>query len=328
MATVLFVDDEPSVLNALRRSQLDVAWRQLFAASAEEGIAIVQREPVSVVVSDNTMPGMKGIDFLARLKVLSPDTVRIMLTANADFATALGAINRSEAFRFIPKPWDDEELITVVTEGVQRYELLQGMRSGDEARYRSLAQTVELKDPYTRGHCDRVADYAGRLAQAIGVTEPLLTHLRYGCILHDCGKIGVPESILNFPGRLSEEDFELIRKHPEWGCEVAREAQLPVAVQNVIRHHHERINGKGYPAGLAGDAIPLEARIAAIADVYDALTTDRPYRKGNSVIEAARIMTQETTGHFDPMLLQQFYSLPLEYLTGAASNCLDLQDAP
>lgn len=303
MATVLFIDDEPSVLKALQRSLLDTEWRCLFAASAAEGVVICRAEPVSVVVSDNAMPGQQGVDFLAQLKLLAPDTVRILMTANADFGTALAAINRSEAFRFIPKPWDDGELKATITEGVQRYELLQGMRSGDEARYRALAQAVELKDPYTRGHCDRVADYASRLAQAAGLTEPLLTQLRQGSILHDCGKIGVPESILNYPGRLSEEDFELIRQHPVWGCDVARQAQLPITVQNVILFHHERFVGRGYPAGLVGEAIPVEARIAAIADVYDALTTDRPYRKGHTGLETARIMNAEMTGHFDPQLL-------------------------
>jgi response regulator RpfG family c-di-GMP phosphodiesterase len=306
MKTVLFVDDEPYVLNALRRAFAESDLHCLFAASAEEALTIMQRETIWVVVSDNAMPGMMGVDLLARLKTLSPDTVRVMLTANADFGTALAAINRSEAFRFVPKPWQDEALQAVVTEGIQRYELLQGMRSGDEARYRALAQAVELKDPYTRGHCDRVADYACLLARCLDLGVLETTHLRHGCILHDCGKIGVPESLLNFPGRLSEADMELVRNHPVWGCDVAHQAQLPVTVQQVILHHHERFDGTGYPHGLAGEAIPLMARIAAIADVYDALTTDRPYRTGYPLVEVVRIMVTEMSGHFDPHLLERF----------------------
>lgn len=309
MTTILFVDDEIPVLNAIRRAFLETDRHCLFAGSAEEGLAIVQKQTVGVVVSDNTMPGMKGVDFLARLKTISPDTVRIMMTGNADFGTALAAINRCETFRFVTKPWGNEELIAVVDEGVQRYELLQGLRSGDESRYRALAQAVELKDPYTRGHCDRVADYSCQLCRVVGISEQLITHVRNGCILHDCGKIGVPESILNYPGRLAEADIELVRKHPEWGFDVARQAQLPEAVLNVILCHHERFDGKGYPHGIAGEAIPIEARIAAIADVYDALTSDRVYRRGYPAIEAARIMTQEMASYFDPHLLERFIAV-------------------
>jgi putative two-component system response regulator len=183
------------------------------------------------------------------------------------------------------------------------------MRSGDEARYRALAQAVELKDPYTRGHCDRVADYSCLLAQSIGLAPHDIIHLRHGCILHDCGKIGVPENVLNFPGRLSVSDMELVCKHPVWGCDVARQAQLPEMVQQVILHHHERFDGTGYPVGLAGAAIPLVARITAIADVYDALATDRPYRPGYPLAEVARIMKVEMAGHFDAELLERFWEL-------------------
>jgi putative nucleotidyltransferase with HDIG domain len=183
--------------------------------------------------------------------------------------------------------------------------MLASMRSHDESHYRSLAQAVELKDPYTRGHCDRVADYAERLARAAGVEEPLLTCIRHGSILHDCGKIGVPEEVLNFPGKLSLEEFEIIKQHPDWGTQVAREANLPEAVVNVILYHHERGDGSGYPVGLSGKKIPLEARIAAIADVFDALTSDRPYRKANTIDEATAVLNG-LAGLLDTKLLEIF----------------------
>jgi len=304
-ATVMFVDDEPWVLTALQRLFEDTKHNCIYCGSASEALALAKREKVWVVVSDNQMPGMTGIEFLSQMRKISPDTVRIMMTAYANLAVAISAINHSEAFRFITKPWDNDELLSLVEEGIARYDILTSMRSHDESRYRSLAQTVELKDPYTRGHCDRVADYAERLARAAGVGEPLITCIRHGSILHDCGKIGVPEEVLNFPGKLSPEEFEIIKQHPDWGTQVAREANLPEAVVNVIQYHHERGDGSGYPAGLSGKAIPLEARIAAIADVFDALTSDRPYRKGNTIGDAAEVLSG-LSGLLDTELLEIF----------------------
>jgi putative nucleotidyltransferase with HDIG domain len=301
----MFVDDEPWVLSSLKRLFADTDYDCHFCASPDDALRLAETEKIRVVVSDNQMPGMTGIEFLYRLKMVSPDTVRIMMTAYANLGVAISAINKSEAFRFITKPWDNDELLSLVAEGLARYDMLFSMRSHDEGHYRSLAQTVELKDPYTRGHCDRVADYAERLARAAGVAEPLLTCIRHGSILHDCGKIGVPEEVLNFPGKLTLEEFAVIKQHPDWGTQVAREANLPEAVINVILYHHERADGSGYPAGLTGGNIPLEARIVAIADVFDALTSDRPYRKGNSFEEATTIL-MGLTGLLDDELLGIF----------------------
>jgi len=313
-ATVMFVDDEPWVLTALQRLFKDTEHNCIYCSSPSEALELAKTEKVWIVVSDNQMPGMTGIEFLSRMRKISPDTVRIMMTAYANLGVAISAINHSEAFRFITKPWDNDELLSLVEEGIARYDILNSMRSRDEARYRSLAQTVELKDPYTRGHCDRVADYAERLARAAGVEEPLITCIRHGSILHDCGKIGVPEEVLNFPGKLSLEEFEIIKQHPDWGTQVAREANLPEAVVNVILYHHERCDGSGYPAGLSGRAIPLEARIAAIADVFDALTSDRPYRKGNTIGDATEVLNG-LSGLLDKELLEIFNRSVISELT-------------
>ncbi|MGB9082812.1 MAG: HD domain-containing phosphohydrolase, partial [Desulfuromonadaceae bacterium] len=124
--------------------------------------------------------------------------------------------------------------------------------------------------------------------------------------LHDCGKIGVPEAVLNFPGCLTEEEFETVMQHPRWGSEVARQARMPDTVINIILHHHERFAGKGYPSGLIGEHIPIEARIVSIADVFDALYSDRPYRKAFDFDQAIRIMHEISETHFDPQLMELF----------------------
>lgn len=307
MRTVLFVDDEKPIRNAIERMYLerdDV--RCLFAASGQEGLDILKKEDVWVVVSDYLMPGMRGVEFLSRAKGLRPETVRIMMTAYADLSIAIEAINKSEAYRFITKPWNNKELVDTIDEALMRYQLIQTLGKEDETLYFSLAQAVELKDPYTKGHCDRVAGYAITLARAAGLDENTINTIKHGSWLHDCGKIGVPEGVLNNPGRLSEDDFELVMKHPRWGSEVARQARMSDTVINIILHHHERFDGKGYPSGLKGERIPFEARIVALADVFDALYSDRPYRKAFTFDRAIEIMGEMTETHFDPVLSKLF----------------------
>ncbi len=307
MKTVLFVDDEKSIQNAIERMYLerdDV--RCLFASSGQEGLEILAQEEVWVVVSDFLMPGMRGIEFLSKARGIRPDTVRIMMTAYADISIAIDAINKSEAYRFVTKPWVNQELLTTIDEALMRYQLIQALGKNDESLYLSLAQTVELKDPYTKGHCDRVAQYSVSLARAASLDEHAINEIKHGSWLHDCGKIGVPEAVLNFPGRLSEEDQEIVRQHPRWGADVARQARMSDAVVNVILSHHEQFCGGGYPAGLTGEKIPIEARIVAIADVFDALYSDRPYRKAFEFERVMGIMQEMAETHFDPRLMELF----------------------
>jgi response regulator RpfG family c-di-GMP phosphodiesterase len=310
MRTVLFVDDEQPIRSALERMYLerdDV--RCLFAASGQEGLEIMEQETVWVVVSDYLMPSMRGIEFLSKVKARWPHTIRIMMTAYADLSIAVDAINKSEAFRFVTKPWNNQELMETVDEALMRYQLVQSLVNEDETVYLSLAQTVELKDPYTKGHCDRVARYAVSLAKALGLDNGQLEEIKHGSWLHDCGKIGVPERVLNYPGKLTEDDMEAVMQHPRWGSEVARQAHMSETVVNVILYHHERFDGAGYPSGLKGSAIPIEARIVAIADVFDALYSDRPYRNAYSLDRVLEIMQEMTATHFDPELVRTF--LPL-----------------
>ena len=316
MKTVLFVDDEQSIRNAIERMYLerdDV--RCLFADSGQEGLNILEHEDVWVVVSDYLMPGMRGIEFLSKAKGLRPDTIRIMMTAYADLSIAIDAINKSEAYRFVTKPWNNQELMDTVDEALMRYQLIQSLSCEDENVYLSLAQTVELKDPYTKGHCDRVARYAVSLAQAAGLADGVINDIKHGSWLHDCGKIGVPEGILNFPGLLSEDDLETVMQHPRWGSEVARQARMSDTVINIILYHHERYDGTGYPSGLKGENIPIEARIVAIADVFDALYSDRPYRHAYDFERAIEIMGEMTETHFDPHLTELFRPIAEEVRT-------------
>ncbi len=310
--TALFVDDEEYVLNSMERLFSDRGVKFRRAGSAEEALLVIREEEVAVLVSDNQMPGMTGIALHSKVKEVSPDTIRILMTGHADLQTAMDAINRGEVFRFVVKPWDNEELIHIVEDGLNRYRVIRSLKKADEATLLSLAQTVELKDPYTRGHCDRVAQYALMLAEAFDLPEEVRREIKHGSWLHDCGKIGVAESVLNYEGPLNEEQFEIIKQHPTWGADVARQAQLSERIVNIILSHHEKYDGGGYPAGLKGEAIPFEARIVSVADVYDALVTDRPYQVGLSHEKAREIMSSLRGSSLDPKILDAFLALVVE----------------
>jgi putative nucleotidyltransferase with HDIG domain len=302
MKRILFVDDEKNVLNSLERVFMDSGLLVRTAADAFEAMEILKSDDISVIVSDNLMPGMNGIEFLNRAKEISPESVRIVLTAHADVKSAIDAINRGEVYRFVTKPWADQEIREIVSGAVQKHRVIRSLQDADEATLLSLAQTIELKDPYTRGHCDRVAQYALSIADVLGLNEGMRREIRHGSWLHDCGKIGVPEAVLNFEGPLDGPSLAVMRNHPEWGADVARRARLSERVVNIILHHHERYDGLGYPSGLKGEDIPLEARIVAVADVYDAVTTDRPYQKGRSIEAAIEIIEAMKGKMLDPEL--------------------------
>lgn len=315
LRTVLFVDDALPNLHALQQLFSDDSTvRLLIASSGEEALEIVRQEDVWLVVSENNLPGISGIELLERIRHISPTTARILMTAHADLKTAIDAINISEAFRFIIKPWDKDELKSVVHDGLERSELVRELAHCEEDTISSIAQAVELKDPYTRGHCDRVAEYASTLAMKVGLSEESIVYVKYGGWLHDCGKIGVPKAVLNFPGRLDGPSLKIIHRHPLWGAEVARQAGLPTEVVNIILYHHEKFDGTGYPYGLKGDEISLEARIVTIADVFDSLRSRRPYRAACTSAQVREIMREMSEAFFDPHLMEQFQTIAEEVL--------------
>lgn len=307
--TVLFVDDEENILNSVIRTFADSHFIIRTAPDASKALDLVRNETIAVLVSDNMMPGMSGMELLELTKTISPNTVKVMMTAYTDLPTVIEAINRSEVFRFIVKPWDNQELVTIVEEGVTRYRLLESLRHENEAVLYALAETIELKDPYTKGHCERVARYALLIAEELNLPDSAKDDIRFGSWLHDCGKIGIPEQILNAPRKLSSDEITTIRLHPDWGAEVARKARMSPIVVNIIRYHHEHYQGGGYPDNLSGKEIPVEARIVAIADTYDALTSTRPYNEPRSRETAMGILREQCGKDLDPELTGLFLNI-------------------
>ena len=300
---ILFVDDEEFILSLAERIFADQGIEILTANNPFDALAKVQMHEIAALVSDNMMPEMTGIELISRVKVISPDTVNILMTGYASLQTAIDAINKAEAFRFVIKPWDNFALLEMVEDALKRYRLKKSIRMGDEANMLSLIHALELKDPYTRGHSERVADYALRIARSMKIPEDKMSAIKYGSWLHDCGKIGISESILLGEGPLDEAEMHIIRNHPLWGADVVKDARLSDITVNIILLHHERYDGKGYPFGAKGMNIPLEARIVAVADVYDALTTKRSYRGAYKVEDALAILSSMKENVLDPEIV-------------------------
>jgi putative two-component system response regulator len=306
--TILFVDDSRVVLETAKDLFSTQGITILTADSALEAIEIIRHQDIAVVVSDNIMPGISGLEFLTRLKEISPESVKILMTGNADLSNALEAINQCEVYRFILKPWNDEELLGIVQEAIRRYHVLISLRREEEDGLRYLAHAIELKDPSTKGHCDRVAIFALQIADVLQLPKEMKREIKYGSWLHDCGKIGLAESILNGTQRLNDKEIETMKMHVDWGADLAAKANLSRIARNIIKHHHERFDGTGYPSGIGGRDIPLEARIVAVADVYDALMSDRPYRTRFSSDEAVAIIKSMQGNALDPVLVDLFLS--------------------
>ena len=306
---ILCIDKDPKILKSLTRLFHEDPFSILTASTAAEGIELLSIDTVSVILSDNMLPGMTGIEFLELAKSISPDSIRILMTGLADPDVAIDAINKGEIFKFIMKPWDNDELRRIVCDSIAKYKIVLAIRNADDASILSLAQTIELKDPYTKGHCQRVAVFALMIADALNLIGEKKKHIEYGSWLHDCGKIGVPELILNKPGPLDDAQFETVKRHARWGGDVVKTSRIPETVVNIAVYHHERFDGTGYPLGLSGAHIPVEARIVAIADAYDAMTSDRPYRKRLSHIAAIDALRKGKNGTFDPTLVDIFVNI-------------------
>ncbi|MCX7856990.1 MAG: response regulator [Deltaproteobacteria bacterium] len=306
---VLFVDDEENVLNSAKKQLLEDEIEVLTTTDPFCALEILQKKNVTVIVVDNIMPLMKGIELLFKARSVSPETVRIMLTGYVDVNSVMEAVNIGAVYKFIVKPWEQEELKSAVLDGIYRYEMVHKLRDASEDQILELAQIIELRDPYTHGHCERVAEYALLLSDALSLDPGVRNEIKYGAWLHDCGKLGVPENILNKRDLLTFEEMRIVRNHPVWGAEVVRLAGLSETVAQIVNYHHEKYDGSGYPVGLKGSSIPLEARIVAIADIFDSLTSERPYRRKLSFHEAIQILLKEKGIVSDPEMVEFFIYL-------------------
>jgi putative two-component system response regulator len=291
--TVLVVDDLEANLSALAAVLRLEGYEVLTAGNGRKALDIVLRDRPDVVVSDVRMPVLDGFGLCRELKA-APDTCLIpvvLLTGATEAQDRLRAIE-SGANDFLTKPIDQSELKARVRSLMQIKHITDDLDSA-EAVLRSLALMIEVRDAYTEGHCQRLARYATEMGTLLGLPDDDLQALARGGYFHDIGKIALPDAILLKPDSLTREEFELVKEHPVVGDRLCGDLRALHRVRSIVRHHHERLDGSGYPDGLKGDEIPLLAQIIGIVDVYDAMTTTRPYRSARSSEEALSALAQE-----------------------------------
>lgn len=310
---VLIVDDQEDMRDLLTDILEDAGYRVHAAVNGEDALKWVNANHPDLVLLDALMPGLSGFEVARILK--SSGSTRlipvIMLTGLSDIEDKIKGIDCG-VDDFLTKPFNRLELVTRVRSLI-RVKLYTDELENAETVIFSLALAVEAKDKYTEGHCNRLSQYGSMLAERIGLPADMVKAVRRGGILHDIGKIAIHDAILLKPAALNAEEFALIRKHPEIGERICRPLKSLQQVLPIIRHHHERWNGSGYPDGLAGEAIPVTARIIMIADLYDALTTQRPYRAELTREQAFGIMNEETAMElYDPKLMGAFIGMITE----------------
>jgi putative two-component system response regulator len=307
---VLVVDDYAPNLRGLGMLLEHADYTVLTAASGPEALEIVKNERPDLVLLDVLMPGMSGLDVCLELK-RNADTrfMPVVLVSGAqERHTRLAGLDAG-ADDFLNKPVDPEELRARVRSLMRLKRLTDDLESA-ESLFLTLGRIVEARDPCTEGHCERLTDYATEFGSYLRLDQDDLDALHRGAFLHDVGKIAIPDRVLLKKGRLTRKEFELMKRHTVIGEDLCRTVRSFDAVRPIVRHHHERIDGRGYPDGLGGDEIPLLAQIVSIVDVFDALTTDRPYRKALSTATAYAMMRADArAGWCQEDLLEAFIAL-------------------
>jgi putative two-component system response regulator len=285
---VLVADDTESIRTLFRRLLTTDGHEVVVAVDGVTALEAVHEHRPDVVLLDVTMPEMDGLEVCRRLKAdpATRLTPIVLVTGQTDLSDRIRGIEAG-ADEFLSKPVHPHELRARVRSLSRVKHLIDELDSA-EAAFMALALTIEARDPHTNGHCERLARHAVRLGRALGLCEDDLGALHRGGFLHDVGKIGVPDAVLLKPGPLTRDELDLMKKHPEIGDSLCAPLQSLRHVRPIVLSHHERLDGSGYPQGLKGDEVPLLAQIVGIVDVYDALTSARPYRGPLSSEEAAR----------------------------------------
>jgi len=319
----LVVDDEPRLRQVLVHLMRNDGFHCFEAGNGLEAIDILQRQPVTLILSDLRMPRMDGIELLKQVRGRWPDTAMVLITAVADVEVAVSCLAIG-AMDYLTKPFHLEEVRARVKQALEKRRLILENRDYQErleervaaqarrleelflAAIQALASSLEVKDRYTRGHSVRVSQYSSVIARALDLKEDVIQQIGLGGHVHDIGKIGVREDVLNKAGPLTSDEYQHIMMHPVVGYRILAPllGDAPIAL-NVVRSHHERVDGTGVPDGLKGDQIPLEARIAAVADAFDAMTSGRPYREAEKTFEQAlRELEDNCDSQFDRRVVE------------------------
>jgi putative two-component system response regulator len=337
---VLLVDDEPVVRKILRQRLSAEGYHCEEAGNVEEALGKLAKDGIELVVLDIKMPGKSGAEFLPEIKHMHPDTAVIMATANTDTATAINCMKEG-AYDYVIKPFNLDEVAISAQRALEKrglelenrayqqhleemvaertVELKQAIgkiKLASLDTIHRLARAAEYKDEDTGTHIQRISQYSAAIADKMGLGQSEVENILYASPMHDVGKIGIPDHILLKTGSLDADEWEIMKKHTVMGAEILQgsDAEFIQLAGVVALTHHEKWDGSGYPRGLRGSEIPLAGRIVAIADVFDALTSKRPYKNAYSIEESLKIIREKSDTHFDPDVVDAFFAVKHEIL--------------
>jgi response regulator RpfG family c-di-GMP phosphodiesterase len=330
---LLVVDDEPEIRSVLVE-WLSGQYTCDSATSAEEALALLKRQQYTLIISDIMMHGMSGLEMIPLVHAQAPETLVVMISGVQTIESAIKAL-RAGAFDYIMKPFDLRQVEVIVRRAIEHFdlkalkrryedhleelvaqrtfELDQALESTEKAyssTLQALAHALETRDAETHGHSERVVTFSLRLGYEMDLGRDQLRSLEFGSLLHDIGKIGVPDAILRKPSNLTPEEWENMRLHPSHGQKILRDIPFLEGAAKVVAQHHEKWDGSGYPLGLKGEEIDQNARIFAVADAFDAMVSDRVYRVGRSYADALLELDRCAGQHFDPEIVAAFRCVP------------------
>ena len=346
-ASILIVDDEETVRELLQEGLGSEGYRCKTCSNAPAALKLLERESFDLLLSDIDMPGVSGVELLQDVRAAKHDLDVIMVTGVVDTETAINAI-RMGATDYVTKPFNLDEILLIVERTLEKRRLIREnldyqrnletrvqertselekknqeieelfselkiafdeVRQSYQDILEALMAALDTRDTETQGHSLRVSEYTVTISRVMGVVEPELTHIRSGSLLHDVGKIGIPDAILRKPGKLTEEEWVEMRKHPEIGYQMLQGIEFLEQALPIVIAHQERFDGTGYPNKLAGEQIPLGARIFAAADTLDAMTSNRPYRAALPYEVAHDEIVKYSSKQFDPQVVKAFCSI-------------------
>lgn len=335
---VLIVDDEETIRNLLSEKIIDMGFE---CETARDGLECLEKiragNSYDLILLDVQMPNLNGIDTLKMLKQINESMSVVVISASREIDDVKSALTLG-AYDYIFKPFNIFDVESVVNRALERTDLIKQNRDYQEnlekkvikqtrelvrlysGALEAMVMALELREKETGFHSYRVTEYSLTLARKMGIREPELSAIAKGALLHDIGKIGVPDEILLKPGKLSEDEWEMMKRHPVLGYELIKKIDFLHDSAEIVLHHHEHYDGKGYPDGLARDEIPIGARIFSVVDALDAMTSDRVYREAYSFEKAAEIIIQESGRQFDPEVVQAFEETGLDEFRSIRRN--------
>lgn len=333
LSKILIVDDEKSVREVVSRKLTKLGYDCVTASDGRAALDLAKKDKYDVVLTDINMPRLDGVGLLSELRKMDETISVIMVTGIMDMDTAIHSLKEG-AYDFINKPIESEKLAVSVANALEKTKLLrenieyqnnlelmveQRTREVEEKSQRlrsffvettmALVSAIEAKDKYTEGHSRRVAEYAKRLAARVGLSEYEAERIYVAGVLHDIGKIGVPDIILHKPGFFDDDEREIMQRHPIQSADILAKIADFKDIMDIVLSHHERFDGKGYPYRMSGESIPMGARILSVADAFDAMTSQRPYRPSLTLQDAIGEIKKERGGQFDPGVADEFLAM-------------------